>query len=510
MDFESASASTPNNEPSLLDLNDDCLLHTIEYLNLDDLITIADVCTRLRENAQTHFAQSKFKNLSVGLKNRSLKCVLLTCMEKQLITNVLQIFGSHLSHLNVCLDFGNRFHTRLFELIHQYCFAAPIDLAIRKSRATDENEMLRILRPLFSNLRRMEVRDCHLSERFISVLAECALELRELSFEYGTKIIINQSIHGFSLKFRKLQSIAFASYSLNMAYVQHFLKCNPQLKHIRYFEHSSSSSLQSIAGYITQMESVNYWSYDEKSAVHGKFFGLMSNLKSLNLFTNKNSGIFLQSILREIAATNVPLEHLNLVGMVCSADVNPLVDEFVKLKNLKSLCFTIDVHLTFPNLINVCQHLSELSEIYIHYPNSRVKLMPDQLVKIIRIGENLKNFEVFADFALNEKITINQQFVTDLATIVNKRQQRTHLKMILCNELYEYDGKSTNDVVNAQEKLLSLYIQKTSFENHQLFIGCKYLQETKWFYVLNCLKNWSRRIYRTTDDYRQKSPDFRE
>lgn len=59
MDTPSAATSTSNAVFS--DLNDDCLLKVFKHLNLADLCSVADVSSRSRQNARSHFA-SKIKN----------------------------------------------------------------------------------------------------------------------------------------------------------------------------------------------------------------------------------------------------------------------------------------------------------------------------------------------------------------------------------------------------------------------------------------------------------------
>lgn len=49
--------------PSILDLNDDCLLKVFEYSNLSDLSSIADACNRFKQNARDCFAYSKWTHL---------------------------------------------------------------------------------------------------------------------------------------------------------------------------------------------------------------------------------------------------------------------------------------------------------------------------------------------------------------------------------------------------------------------------------------------------------------
>lgn len=63
---------SPNTTNTLIsDLGDDCLLGVFKHLDLSDLCTVADVCSRFRLNARNHFASALFNGdcLRITIEN---------------------------------------------------------------------------------------------------------------------------------------------------------------------------------------------------------------------------------------------------------------------------------------------------------------------------------------------------------------------------------------------------------------------------------------------------------
>lgn len=124
--FSSSSSSDASNGASnILSLNDDCLLHVFQYLDLPSLSAVADVCSRFRENAQSQFSYSKWKN--------SYSIVYCSCvgeLEIQYrlgrIASLLRNFG----HLIEAIDLEvqhyhcrtpRKYHKTFAQLLRRYC-----------------------------------------------------------------------------------------------------------------------------------------------------------------------------------------------------------------------------------------------------------------------------------------------------------------------------------------------------------------------------------------------------
>lgn len=56
--------ATPNLSTSLLDLNDDCLFEVFHHLDLVDLASVGDVCSRLKATTQYYFELPTYRNMS--------------------------------------------------------------------------------------------------------------------------------------------------------------------------------------------------------------------------------------------------------------------------------------------------------------------------------------------------------------------------------------------------------------------------------------------------------------
>lgn len=124
MDLPSSSAS--NSKTSILDMNDDCMLHVFEYLDLKGLVTVTDVCSRFRQNARDQFAHPKLKNYyDIVYQFDSDRKPEFPLKTSRLMRN----FGDHIKHISVnVIDLDiHRYlrifhvHYRLGEVLNRFC-----------------------------------------------------------------------------------------------------------------------------------------------------------------------------------------------------------------------------------------------------------------------------------------------------------------------------------------------------------------------------------------------------
>lgn len=127
------SSKSKSKRSTILILNDDCLLEIFKYLRPIDLATVADVCARFRQNAQRHYANSKFTKIKLPMdlcrndyrsERRLLKDRRI--MRKR-TASILRNFGPFITSVNIRRDMNLN---ECIELINRYCSDAFIEFPL--------------------------------------------------------------------------------------------------------------------------------------------------------------------------------------------------------------------------------------------------------------------------------------------------------------------------------------------------------------------------------------------
>lgn len=283
MDCKLSTGTTTNT--ILADLNDDCLLEVLEYLDLLDLSCIADVCVRFRETAKLYFARSKFK--SIDLKHES-DHHLNWRSQPLKVSQVFRNFGAFFIRLN-----SGIFDGEFIKLVLMYCSDALVEWTIKYSDITDD--MVILMQPLFECLQKLTFHYCRCAQLLLRMLSLWSPALRQLKFisidplEDGE---VASLLRGLHQSFPQLEKISFIHVDFRIDDIDKMLVCNPQLKEIELGDCSYSSTgntiLQSIAEHVPQIEALRMRLDFPESAeeqIHRSihYFGRLSNLSSFGM-----------------------------------------------------------------------------------------------------------------------------------------------------------------------------------------------------------------------------------
>lgn len=482
MDTEtpSTSAATSSSESTLniLILNDDCLQHTFQYLKLDDLCAVADVCSRFRENAQMHFSHSNLKDL---YKIRYCTCESNYDGESPDVValraaRVLRNFGTFIKAIELVPHFYDevprQYHVRFAQLLNRYCPGTLEYLMLRSFLIN--NEVALLLKPVLASLLRFSLEACCVARPFVRILPKWApklqvikiFALREfLRFTTSDEGRTMQLAFGIQPDIWKLEHMCLERISNDVfeGLLEGLLRVSPQLKRIelKSCEEACYRICQSIVAYAPQIENLQ----DEGSKYEGSgvnCMGQLRNLKSLTMGarhsrSHGSRNKYIGSVLRDIAAADIPLQYLHLNEIDFSTESDKIVAEISKMKKLRTLQISDAVNLKPAQFLAICKNLTELTEIYILKPLNKGKceFTSQNLLTLIEYAPKLQvlSFDGVLLVGRFDKV-INTNTFTMLVKILRSRAVKAHLKIIL--NRYTTKKLAPDGLLNTHNDLLTI------------------------------------------------------
>lgn len=252
----------------LLSLNDDCILEILKLLELKDLCSISNACSRLRCLAQTDFA-SKYKSKEFALMESD-----------DIIADFLRSFGSQMQSIHFIRPLETPSShkvlgdTYILHLLSKYCDSLT-NLALTRyefRHYSDSNTLLLI--PLLARLKTLSLDSCILSDKIVSILVVAESIL--------TTVLIRND-HTSERWFSRLKTLKLALQDINGS--SHFLHLN-SVEHIEiglpYFDASAP------------------WPAYRRDPLNLHIFGEMTNFKNLKTLKAYTTGGFPMESLRMI------------------------------------------------------------------------------------------------------------------------------------------------------------------------------------------------------------------
>lgn len=441
-----SSPSTSNSASSILILNDDCLISLFKYLNLDDLCAVADVCSRFRRNAQTHFSYSKLKELySISY------CICRAADNVKRAENVLSIFGNFVKSIKLEVlhhhcDIPRGHHKRVAQMLRRHCCETLHELVVERYFINDEIALL--IHPALANLRTFSMIECTVAKSFVKLLPKWSPKLRELRIVDSNRIKnIGTPNEGqpIPLTYDKLETL-YMERITDVVYVdlvEDVLKSSPLLKKIEVVtcQNKGNRICSSIVKYAPQIENLRFHGGCARHELYPSYFGRLTKLQSLAMtfYTDVKSNIHhhiehVLTVLNDIIVGDIPLENLELNGFQLHDKGDRFADEISKLKKLKTLRLLNLDNLTPSQFLHICRGLSELTEIYVSKPMRKGKcdFSPANLLTLVKNGKNLQILS-YDGILSKEKaeVCINDNTYTTLLNILQRRTDKKHLKIIL-------------------------------------------------------------------------------
>lgn len=485
-DMDSSYAAT--SDTVISDLNDDCLLEVFQYLDVIDLCAAADACHRFRQNAQAHFASPKSKNDVLHIVDSD-QLILRARNENSLDRNQVMLKGKYdrrpnqkLQRISILLrNFGislksihvygrklkyvseSNYDEEILGLISRYCTLN--ELRLNRCSITGGSEFG------WQHLKKLSFHNCICSSFFVRTLSFRSPELRELHFSYnlehpnrdGKECEVSNTLYQ---SFPKLELISFKGRSnVKNIDIDEFLKLNPQLRKIGFVhcQNIDGSIFQSIAKYVPDIEAIQMDRFSKMDNNNVKCVGKLESLTTLKLCSYSVDNAFMQNVLNEIHAGDIPLQQLHVLGSGHRKfrNVDQLINVISKLKRLKTLWLLGMPGLQISHIFGLCQQLEELSEINLQ--RNEVMMSANDLIIITKYAQKLQLLQYFEDkqvFDAHKQCEVNKIRRSNSEVKENIGDKTIHVfehfKLIMASIKKKEDQQLTNVLPGFTEDFVKL------------------------------------------------------
>lgn len=427
--MEPSPASTSSSKTVFSDLNDDCILEVFKHLDMVDWCSAADVSHRFRQNARRHFTLLDFKDdvlcidadtiylwTKTLIKERYARAILIENeppnQKLLLVSKVLRNFEFLVRSVEIFIhmlrgpcpsEIQSTYEKHIFELISLHCTSSLVELTLYCCNISIRTE--NALRPLLLHLNKLSLRKCIYSRRFAQMLSIWSPEMRELlliqdhhgnktSYEMQVDVILRQSFPKLVLlSLEKINNVKNND-------LEEFLKLNPQLKKIGLIgcKNLDSSYFKSLATYVPNIEGIQIDGLSKVNGTNLKYLSKFNCLHTLKLFHDYKQSdrpvapdTFMLSVLNEIHASNVRLQHLHVVCLREFTSTEQLVDTIVKFKTLKDVWLVGVPSLEISHILRICKELDELSDLQLN--GLKFIMTATDLLEIIKCAPKLQSLQ---------------------------------------------------------------------------------------------------------------------
>ncbi|XP_037031225.1 uncharacterized protein LOC119070828 [Bradysia coprophila] len=392
----------------LTDLNDDCLYEIFSRtsLNIMDLCSVAETCTRLKA-----IATRIFTKLHKSCKFNEMSLQTIHEMRRMLIN-----FGSSITDLTIGPSYELEQHydgiaARVLDLVIRCCSKTLESLRLKDFQISDH--LIGKLRPMFAKLKLLHIDDGYIGDGK-QLFANCAslIELKVTNWENDENGMI------FENKFPKLERFKYKrSHDDYDDYdLETFVSNHKGLKALSMgnFHADCSSLLPVIAKNCTDLEKLNITGHHYDSPYnYVEALKSLLTLKKLTKLKIKCDKENVTKFLKELPQLS-SLEYLELWFAQSDAEFIPALSE---LKNLKVLRLRDCNHLKNVDALANLDKLTELS-ILIPSPTAIVDIEID-IVALVKRLTDLKKLTIGL-----HSITVDRQMFLRLVSVVRERPGR--------------------------------------------------------------------------------------
>lgn len=412
---------------TILDLNDDVLRETFQYVGDLDLSDVANVCPAFKRNALAEFSQ-RYKLKCFGVFYRQPHFLYPVnwrndLSSRQKVCQLLRNFGSSISSFQLYLDeplVSDHSH-KLVEIFTQYFGATLTELELWHIEFSAD--MIPRMRPLLSRLRKLKLASCRWKEE------KCASEILLFCSEMHTLEIVGTHTWPFAtpIGFLKLKSFAVSkclcSEPQNEA-IARFLKVNSQLKEIEIWicKAISFEIIPAIANNVPKVEKVILHSGVPISSIFMENAKHLSRLPALKTLEIDCEGTSVSRVISRLVQAGVSLKSLSLTHV--KAD-KKLINGIIKMKALKQISLRQSENLELSDVFEIVKNLREITDLCV-----RVHLLPTDLVEVVGYAPKMRNFGVQllnydSDWKLDENVYLR------ILDVVKGRKEKCPLELWL-------------------------------------------------------------------------------
>lgn len=231
---ENQNGANVSESTKITDINMDCMEHILKDLSLDDLLSVADCCSRLREAAVfTLVAKQTFKRLHLKDIRTTADQTIVYDHQGISIDNLtmalrfLRCFGHTIYKLTIDYSgIGDTHSAIVDQYITKYCSETLLRLEVSHAR----KQMMNHIQKPFSNVNFLQFSNCVLGEPLYDI-AKWFPYLIELTFCGSNQIAAHnsipsnfQSLSTFKVTLKNHHKSHFRAYVINLLRQHSFLK----------------------------------------------------------------------------------------------------------------------------------------------------------------------------------------------------------------------------------------------------------------------------------------------
>lgn len=399
--------------PSILNLNDDCLLHICQYLDLVDIIRFSTTCERLKECSELYFFK-KYKNLDTSKikdEDKMLKPIKLKVMLMKVGESVNSFV---VSKNDLC---GEISHWTYLTIINQYCF----NLQRLTLNGLQIMNYTNFAKSMFSNLTSLKLISCNVSvDNFIQRIIESN---KNSNCKIQTLHIENDLIfNGLTLKqLHNLNEVSFINCShLYPPYVgEIFVKNAIKSLTIRDCENFKNASawFRDVIDYIGNLEylNTNHELFKWHGVIEQRVVYPMERAKKLTQFHIENIQEDVTNIICKLADID-QLTHLNMSQ--CTIKDKQIRKAFKYFTKLEKVNLNNNVNVDDELLIDLARNC-KLQQI--HCKGNEIQ--KESIFEIVKLSSNLEILEVGENM-------IDEDILKKIITFLSEHPDRPRLEMI--------------------------------------------------------------------------------
>lgn len=417
------------NAPSLMILNDDCILYLLEFFNILEMIKMHGTCTRLDSLIEMYcqkFVKFDFGSLSLEMTSD------LTLMNAR---DILMFLGPTMTSLTIDGSDFNSSANRTIDWIARFC---------KKLESLDmENfilnkPILKKLTPVIQNLKSLSIGDSTKVGDELGICFSGATQLEDL------KISGNWEITGKCLS--KLSNLKTLSVNccgnLQSKPFKEALKNNTTLKklEIRRCDKFDDNVVKFIVSDVQGIEELSLSNVYACMSEYNRFADL-PHLKKLSVEFHSFAPI--DTLLEKLGEKNI-LEELHYIGS-SSYPIRTTIEHISKITNLKTFSMAFNSNITDAEL-KMLQNLTQLQSFSI--PGAH-RVTSDGLRSLLVACKHIKYLDI-------SQTGVDLDFLEKVINMWKQSETRPKLEMVAYETSIDEDSEEVHTLMKENQFLLKL------------------------------------------------------
>lgn len=321
-------------EPSLLNLNDDCLLEVFAWLPLLDLCAIRNSCSRLKQLTEYYFARA---HKSLNFSSAVIKADKYEGIKVEEIVKILSSFGQQMDALtlNETTFLSDNAHSEILPMLDAFCTQYRLR-HLKLVRFAFEDSFITSRSHPFANVEKLTIDKCTSESIVLDELIKKCTSLKHL------ELVRDSNIDGSCLEqnYPMMQGFTVKSTSnLDLDFIIAFITNNPQLKELNLVDlyGFDEDIFGTVAAHLSELETLTIRVVHFKGILSSEYeakLAVLLNLQKLRELEISCPYEAADELLNGLAVKN-QLESLGLCSVELTDDVRRAIGNLKNLQKLK-------------------------------------------------------------------------------------------------------------------------------------------------------------------------------